>query len=211
VRTLVIKNKFLITILCLFSLLFMPIQAVAKQHQEYNSVLKKDCSNETKSSLQLNCKAYHQTTNYTCGPAAVMTLMRYYGRLSPAEMNAKTELRLALEMGASEQGTDQSQIVSWLSSHGFSVDSGRRMESDTIIQNLKRGTPTLLGVNHHWILAKGFEKGATADEDQILFADSCCNTTIMSRANIDAMWQESMLSGNRCTGNVGEYIVATPN
>ena len=35
------------------------------------------------------CTAYHQTTNYTCGPAAVMTVMHYYGKLRSPNYNQK--------------------------------------------------------------------------------------------------------------------------
>ena len=195
----------------------MPLHSAVRHQPEYISISAKDCaeslhdseSGREKNSQQLNCKSYHQTTNYTCGPAAVMTLMRFYGRLSPSEMNQKTELRIALEMGSTEQGTSLAQVSSWLSGHGFSVESGRRVDSEMIINNLKKGTPTIISVSHHWILSKGFNKGSTSDKDEIIFSDSCCNTTIITRANIDSMWEESQMPSNHCD-NAGEYMVATP-
>jgi hypothetical protein len=164
---------------------------------------------QQKRDIELHCELYHQTTNYTCGPAAIMTLMHYYGKLSQAEMNQKTELRIAMEMGASSEGTTQSQMANWLSGHGFTVDSGERAESRMIVDNLKSGKPTLLGVNNHWILAKGFTKGESPEKGQILFSDSCCGVSIMSCGDIDAMWLEAQLQGSSC-GGIGQYIVATP-
>jgi hypothetical protein len=215
------KNIILPILLFLFSILLAPIESVASQNKdEYVSLSKVDCDNPfsasgtTKSGVHLDCKTYHQTTDYTCGPAAVMTLLRYYGRISPSDMNQKTELRIALEMGATDAGTSMSQVTGWLNSHNFNiVDSGTKAESEMIIKNLKKGIPTMFGVNHHWILAKGFNEGATPDKDEVLFSDSCCNTTIISSKDIDSMWLEGQLNhlhNNNCNETTSEYIVATP-
>ena len=61
----------------------------------------------------LGLKGYQQTTDYTCGPAAVMSLLRWHGKLSAAEMNLATEMRIAAEMGTGNMtsprpGTTQS-------------------------------------------------------------------------------------------------------
>lgn len=184
---------------------------------QYISISKQDCDNslsvsqQRKNSIHLDCKSYYQTTDHTCGPAAVMTLMRYYKRLAPSEMNQRTELRIAMEMGATEQGTSLSQVANWLSGHGFRVDSGRRVTSDIIIDNLKRGIPTIVGANKHWVVAKGLRQSGNRDQDEILFSDSCCGTSTLTRADIDSMWGESQINGSHCRENQGQYIVATPN
>jgi hypothetical protein len=204
------------TVFCLFSL-SSPLESWADDN--YISISKADCENaidlspKNKYSIHLNCKTYHQTTGYTCGPAAVMTLMRYYNRINDSEMNQKTELHMALEMGATDQGTTMSQMSDWLGTHGFNVDSGIRADSNMIINNLKKGVPTLLAVNHHWILAKGYTEGSTHDKDEILFSDSCCSTTIMYAGDIDSIWLEAQLNqahNVNCNQNTSEYIVATP-
>lgn len=180
----------------------------------YITIHERDCEHgfnerEKNGGIHLDCRSYHQTTNYTCGPAAIMTLMRYYGRLSESQMNQKTELHIALEMGATSEGTTLTQVSDWLSAHGFHVDSGMRVSTDMIVDNLKRNTPTLVGFNRHWILAKGFNKGDKEDNDEILFADSCCGTTIISRSTLDSLWESAQLNHDHCAG-VSEYIVATP-
>ena len=198
----------------------MTLQSVAGQGRGYISISKVDCTNilpssknnsrTQNSSVQLNCRTYHQTTNYTCGQAAVMTLLRFYGRISESDMNSKTELRMSLEMGADASGTSMSAMTSWLSNHGFSVDSGTRVSSEIIINNLKRNVPTIVAVNNHWILAKGFTKGGSSKEDEILFSDSCCGVTVMSANDFDSIGNEAMMPENHCAQNIGEYIVAVP-
>jgi hypothetical protein len=130
--------------------------------------------------------------------------MRYYGRLTSGEMNQKMELRIAAEMGVTSEGASMSQVSDWLESHGFKVDTGRRVTSSMIIKNLQRGIPTLILMNNHWILAKGYSK------DEIAFSDSCCSTDIVSASGIDSMSDDSMMPENHCSQNVGQYIVATP-
>ena len=161
-------------------------------------------------SMQLRCVSYHQTTGYTCGPAVAMTLMHYYGLLSSGDMNKKTEMRIASEMGAEPNGgTSVSQLVSWLRSKGLSVDSGQNISSAEIINNLKKGIPTIIGFNDHWILAKGYNKGSSStyqNQDEITFADSCCGIKVIPSGVIDSSSGPS-INPKQC-GNIS-YIVAT--
>ena len=83
---------------------------------------------------------------------------------------------------------------------------GQRVTTDEIVENLQKGMPTIIEFDNHWILATGYRKGDTLENDQILFADSCCNATMIARSVIDSMWQE----GHRCRGNAGYCIVAIP-
>lgn len=165
-----------------------------------------------RNTVELNCKSYHQTTNYTCGPAVVMVLLHYYGKLSSQDMNQKTELRIASEMGAvpgANGGTTSSQIETWLAGHGFNIDSGQQITTDMLIADVNKGIPVIVGYNKHWILAKGYHKGSRPDQDEILFADSCCNVSIITRENIDSMWLTAHIPANHCSENIGKYIVAT--
>ena len=94
------------------------------------------CPIQPKNSRQLSCKTYRQTTNYTCGPAAVMTLLNYYHKIGGKDLNKHTEMRIAGEMGASDKGTTPDQVVDWLEGHGFQVDSGMRVTTDMLIENI---------------------------------------------------------------------------
>jgi hypothetical protein len=159
------------------------------------------------SSKMLSCPSYHQTTNYTCGPAAVMALMRYYGKFNSSQMNHATEMRIADEMGADPNagGTNPGQVASWLSSHGFSVDSSQNVSADIIKDNINKHVPVIVAYENHWILARGYDNGS------VVFADSCCGTRKLEYNTIDSMWTSAHLYPKSCGGNMGYYIIAVPN
>jgi hypothetical protein len=157
----------------------------------------------------LRCATYRQTTNYTCGPASVMALLRYYGKLSSKDMNKQTEMRIATEMNASEKGTTPAHVESWLSNNGFSVSSGLCVTSKLIKNNIDKGIPTLVGYNQHWLLAKGYNKDSSG-RDVIYFADSSCGTTSLSSEIVDTMWSMGAMKQSYCGIHSGYYIIARP-
>lgn len=158
----------------------------------------------------LRCASYRQTTNYTCGPASVMALLRYYGKLSAKDMNKNTEMRIAAEMNAGPKGTTPAQVESWLSDQGFSVSSGLCVTSKLIKNNIDKGIPTMVGYNQHWLLAKGYNKDSKG-KDEIYFADSSCGTSVLSSETVDTMWSMgAMQQKSYCGIHSGYYIIATP-
>lgn len=159
---------------------------------------------------QLRCNTYYQTTKYTCGASAVMMIMHYYGKLNSKNMNHATEIEIANEMGGADHGTSPSQVSSWLSEHNFSVDSGQRINTDTLIDKINLGELVIIGMNNHWMVAKGYSKGSTPAEDEIIFADSSSGVTVISRNQIDSMWLDSRMPLNHCESNTGTYIIAVP-
>lgn len=172
------------------------------------------CEMNSRYTVKLNCQIYRQTTSYTCGPAAVMTLLNHYKLLSNSDMNRATELKIAAEMNAmagDDGGTTVIQVANWLTRYGFQVDSGQKIETDMLIDNIQKNIPVLIAYNKHWLLASGFIKGKGSEEDQILFTDSAYNSTLLSRKQIDNMWLEASMPKSHCTENVGTYIIATPN
>ena len=164
---------------------------------------------------QLKCSAYHQSTNYTCGPASIMTVMRYYKKLGANELSKETEMRIANEMGAESGlrgGTTSSQMVDWLTNHGFSVQSGKNITTDMLMDNIKKGVLTIVSYDNHWIVAKGYNVASKSPskQDEIIFADSCCGISVIARDVIDNTWQDAHLQHSHCSVN-GDYIIATPN
>jgi ABC-type bacteriocin/lantibiotic exporter with double-glycine peptidase domain len=115
-------------------------------------------------------KAYQQTTDYTCGPSAVLTLLQYYNRTGD-------EMQLAREMNTSTtHGTTPENMAGWLRENGFSVAWGENGTLEMIRENLARKVPTLIEWSDwggHWVVAIGYDTRNTApiSDDVIIFAD----------------------------------------
>jgi hypothetical protein len=145
--------------------------------------------NMSKNHILLNVYSYQQTTNYTCVPAAVMSLMHYYGKLGAQDMNQATEERIASEMGTSIEGTSQPRTVTWLQKHGFTVKYGQEVSVDQLIANLRKGIPTIVIWNdwsgHAMLLAGYSVKGAMPDEtkDVLFFADPSTSSYVVENGH----------------------------
>jgi hypothetical protein len=129
--------------------------------------------------------AYQQTTEYTAGPAALLTIARYYGLPGIAE-DAATELRIAAEAGtrdlsAAKPGTRPEEMAAWLEKHGFTAeltfeDRGDGSALAALRANLRRGVPTLvewIDVGGAWAIAAGYDDRGNTDpwDDVLILAD----------------------------------------
>ncbi|MDD4653737.1 MAG: hypothetical protein PHQ34_16060, partial [Methanothrix sp.] len=70
-------------------------------------------------------RSYQQTTDYTCGPAVLLSLAGFYG-FPDFEQDAQTEMRIAGELGtrdlnSSLPGTKPQEMVDWLLRNGFNA------------------------------------------------------------------------------------------
>jgi Peptidase_C39 like family len=175
-----------------------------------------------------NVYSYQQTTNYTCGPSVVMTLLQHYGKLSASQMNRETEMRIAKEMNTTESGTSQLDLVAWLRKNGFSVSYGQNVSLDMLINNINRGIPTIIAWNdmiEHAMLVVGYNsEGETPSgkNDVIFAADPASSNTIddngLTIRGIDSL-SPDQLEYNQVNANffnpthsaIGMYIVAVPN
>lgn len=158
---------------------------------------------------QLPSSSYQQSTAYTCAPAAAMELLHYYGKLSTGEMNKDTELRVANEMGTTSDGTNPDQLIGWLQKQGFRVELGHRISYDVLMQNINRGIPTLVAIEHHWTLATGYYDDGN-NHNYIIFTDSVVNRFVMSREQIDSLWLGDLCRPGTCESDLGDYIIAIP-
>ena len=167
----------------------------------------------------LNVKDYQQTTDITCGPAAAMSLLHYYGTLKDSDMNSKTELRIAKEMGMNDDyGTTLKQMSYWLKKQGYEVKYGTKGSIDLIYENIQKGMPVLvdwIDWGGHWALVSGYQKlSKTVDDDKdtMLMTDSAVHfnnvktvygLTAINPDRFQSMWVDS-------TGVKGIYIIAYP-
>ncbi len=180
--------------------------------------------------VSLGVKGYQQTTDYTCGPAAVMSLLRWYHLLNDSDMNAGTERRIAEEMGTGDMnsrhpGTSPQQMINWLQAHGFSVMSGDNGTLELIRSNLKQDMPVLvdwIDWGGHWVVATGYYAASEAPSkgvDTIFFADSAAHWTCpknpdgISSFNAlrfrDMWFSVQYAKPNQINRSI--YIIAVPN
>lgn len=179
--------------------------------------------------VSLGVKGYQQTTDYTCGPAAVMSLLRWYGLLDASQLTAETEMRLAREMGtrpmeSSQPGTTTAEIVHWLQNNGFRVATGEDGSLELLRSYLAKGIPVLvewIDWGGHWVVVTGYHAASESPAkgmDTIFFADSGThwsgtnNPDGISSFNAwrfrDMWFDAKYLKPGALTNNV--YIVAVP-
>ncbi len=179
--------------------------------------------------VSLGVKGYQQTTDATCGPAAVMSLMRWHKMLGEKEMTAETEMRIAREMGTGDiksphPGTTTGQMVRWLEQNGFVVASGENGSLEMLRDYLRKGIPVLvewIDWGGHWVVATGYHAASESPEkgpDTIFFADPSSrwanpnNPDGISSFNAwrfrDMWFDAKYLNPGRITSNV--YIIAVP-
>ena len=179
--------------------------------------------------VSLGVKGFQQTTAYTCGPAAVMSLMHWYKLLDKSEMNAATELRIASEMGTGDMksprpGTTTEQMVHWLEQNGFVVASGEDGSLELLRGYMNKGIPVLvewIDWGGHWVVATGYHaayESPAKGPDTIFFADPSShwanpnNPDGISSFNAwrfrDMWFDIQYLNPGHITRNV--YIIAVP-
>jgi hypothetical protein len=133
----------------------------------------------SKNFISLSIKGYQQTEDYTCGPAAAMSLLQHYQQLPEQQMNKTTEMRIAKEMSASmaDVGTSPKELANWFKQRGFEVNSGTNGNLDMLRENLRKGIPTLvewIDWGGHWVIVTGYYQAGDKPnpaKDTIFFAD----------------------------------------
>lgn len=151
--------------------------------------------------IKLNIDSYQQTTEYTCGPASVVSLLKFYNRTG-------NEMTIATEMGTSTTtGTTPAQMTDWLNNHGFAASWHQFGSLDTLRRNLTNGIPTLVEWSDwggHWVLVAGYDTRNTSDpmDDVIIFADpydrhddNIDGYTWFNAQRFYYMWYDALLFG----------------
>ncbi len=118
---------------------------------------------------------YQQTTEYTCGPAAALTVLQYY------KNNNYDEMQLAAEMKTSDKvGTNTANMAKFFEKIGWNVKSSLTSKpietySDFkkfVVRNLQRGVPILVENvewGGHWRVIIGYDSmNIDSDLDDVL-------------------------------------------
>ena len=148
---------------------------------------------------QLPLKAFQQTTSYTCGPATLVTLQRFYKRDGD-------EMKIANEAKCTPaKGTSPANMVAWLENHDFEVTWGENGSLKLLRDNLSRGIPTLvewIDWGGHWVIVVGYDTRGTDTErdDVIYFADPADSLdgdrdglTSFHAKRFESMWFDAFL------------------
>ena len=123
----------------------------------------------------LGVTGYQQTFDYSCGPASVMSLLRWWGVLSEKDMNRHTEMRLMHGMHCSPtSGTTPQNMAAWLNEHGFDAEARVNGTVEQLTAHLKNGIPVLvewLDWGGHWVVLTGAFASDDDRESTLFFAD----------------------------------------
>jgi hypothetical protein len=184
--------------------------------------------NPPKHLVLYNVSSYQQTTNYTCGPSVVMTLLQHYGKLNMSQMTQETEMRIAREMHTTVLGTSQQDMVDWLRKNGFRVAYGQNVTLNMLIDNLDRGIPTIIAwndLNEHSMLVIGYHaegETPTGNKDVIFVADPSSSSYIEDKGTtiygVDSLTPHQLELNqtnardffNPTHSAIGMFIIAVP-
>ena len=136
-----------------------------------------------------NLTGYQQTTEFTCGPAALLSVALFY-KLPGFKADKDNEMRITSEVGTRERatmkpgekpGTKPEEMVKWLEKNGFKAELSFESKGDyssleKIRQNIRQGIPTIvewIDLSGHWVVAVGYDDRGTpkVEDDVIIFAD----------------------------------------
>lgn len=127
-----------------------------------------------------NYPTYQQTTEYSCGPAAALTVLEYYNHKNFTEKYLIKEMKTS-----SETGTTVKRMSDYFRNIGWNVkqNQGEQNTFDTyekfadfVIQQLKQGRPILVENTvwgGHWRVIIGYDTIGTSSilDDVLIFAD----------------------------------------
>ena len=159
-------------------------------------------SHTTEGLTFLNVESYQQTTEYTCGPAAVLSLLKYYGKQGD-------EMAIASEMGTSSTiGTNPDQMVAWLNTNGFVASWHHEGSLEMLQEYLANNIPILVEWSDwggHWVLVIGYDIRDPKNlmDDVIIFADpydyhddNPDGLTWFNAQRFYYMWYDALLFGS---------------
>jgi predicted double-glycine peptidase len=129
-----------------------------------------------------------QQYDFSCGSAAVATLLSYHYNYPVTEQQAFREMFLQGDQAKiRQQGFSLLDIKRFLAAHGFMAD-GFQQPLDKLAE---AGFPAIVLIiengYRHFVVVKGLEPG------RVLIGDPSGGTRAMARSRFDSIWQNRML------------------
>lgn len=184
---------------------------------------------ETPGLTFIKMPGYQQSTDYTCGPATLLTLANAYWP-SQYPMTEEKEMQIADEAGTRDlthafPGTKPTEMLHWLQNHGFDAtltfeNIGDGTGLSDLQKHIERGTPVIVEWSDwggHWVIAVGYDTRDTDDvmDDVIIFADPydhhddvADGYSFFNATRFYWMWYDALFFGELTWRTM---IVATPN
>lgn len=201
----------MLTALASFTILF-PLQAQAAELVE---LAEPDLSPGSEHLQIIDLRGFQQTTDYTCGPASAVSLLKFYG-LKGDEMTLAKQMK-----SVSGAGTNIANLAKGLEQQGFSVKWALDGSLQMLRANLARKVPTIVGWmdwGGHYVICVGYDDRGTENvyDDLIVFADPADfydgvrdGLTWFNAKRFESMW---MVRGDTAAMPwvKGMYVVATP-
>ncbi|MFZ2958093.1 MAG: papain-like cysteine protease family protein [Candidatus Ozemobacteraceae bacterium] len=123
---------------------------------------------------QLRMAGIQQTTDFTCGPCAILSLLDYY-KMSGNEFAIASQAHCG-----PASGTNPRDMTEWLEKNGFEARwaeaPGYEEGLKILRKNLEKGIPTIvewIDWGGHWVVCIGYDTKSTptTSDDEIIFAD----------------------------------------
>jgi|GEM_PF-6348305 len=156
------------------------------------------CPDQNLSYLNLH-SFQQQLSDYTCGSAAIMTILSYYHY--PVMYGNKDEFRIANELGTSpEYGTTPEMIIRYFKKLGWAVYWGNNGTIPLLREQINDSRPILVAWidwGGHWTVVTGYDDRGTSDmsDDVLIFADSADRhddradgVTYFNARRFESMW-----------------------
>lgn len=216
------KNRFI----CLFLIIFLLFTQTAYLFDSRGAFNYYDLKTiEKEKYLDLGVRGFQQTTDYTCGACALMSVLLYYDLIKLSDCNSTTELKLAKQLGTNERGTTPEQLIKWFKEHDIDVKYGINGDLKLLEQSIHDGYPVMvewIDWGGHWVILTGLYreemKGNYTAKDTYFFADSAIQwyandnplgISSFSVGRFDSMWFDAYLFKK---GDLikGIYIIPMP-
>lgn len=147
--------------------------------------------------IKINLPDFYQETGYSCGAAALLSILKYY---TDGPINEKL---LRWELGTKKSGTDPYQIIKVVKKYGLKHKEFRKMTISVLKKCIDMKRPVMIMLqaygkvknymdymndydDGHWIIATGYDQANIYFEDPSLFKTK----GYIKIKELDARWHD---------------------